>query len=130
MPDYSDIIERLEKATGPDRRLDFDLWSIVTNPSGFPAFSEPEPVRTNWFECWKDRNGFPNYTRSTDDARTLIPEGWEWTLHCETEDCRVEIGDPQIGLEGRSETPAIALCIAALKARAAPAGEGGKTERG
>jgi hypothetical protein len=122
------LIERLEKATGPDRMLDFDMWVEITKPGGFPALDEPAYTRVKWFECWKDRSVFPNYTASIDAALTLKPEGMGWRC----EDCERKgerwigawVAGPDAGSSmcnaptvWRAATPAIALCIATLKAR-------------
>ena len=87
-------------------------------------------VRNTNGVCWA--NGgipLPAYTASLDAAMTLVPEGW-WLQHlghiiggwC----CRVETNGPpscSIGVgfrrEQRIPTPALALCAAALRARAA-----------
>lgn len=128
----NELIERLEKTTGPDRRLDFDLWATLTRPLGFPALHEPEELRTRWFSYWQHfPAAFPRYTALIDDALTLVPDGWRWRV----EDYNInpkpraelaevgQVGDYGIGIKCRAQaagaSPALALCIAALKARVA-----------
>ena len=104
------LIERLEKATGPDRKIDDALHELTPKPRVV------EPLK---------------YTRSIDAALTLVPAGFRWLV-------RNHNGKPTPGGDGagalafanvyrdedEDETdyhswgkqPAIALCIAALKA--------------
>lgn len=93
----ADLIARLEKLSGPDRELDALIWlripKIVTN----------DPV--------------PAYTASIDAALTLVEEGSTWDL-CFDEFMLACVGPGDTA--SRGATPAIALCIAALKARALP----------
>lgn len=119
------LAERVEKLEGPDRRLDFDLWVILTNPTGFPALSEPEENRTSWFDTWKDKGGFPRYTASLDAAMSLVPEGWKVCL-CVDERPGFANVHKLVGGEGptniaHASTLALALTAAALRALAAQA---------
>lgn len=119
----ADLIARLEKATGPDRELDALIYCLD---------NDYQFVR---FERWNDRagraifqipgmkpltesDGFPRFTGSIDAAALLRPSPrWFW---------RVDSHDPsawvylniQDAFKGSGKTPAISLCIAALKARA------------
>lgn len=154
------LIERLEKASGPDRELDLAIH-IALNPDGDVArvtAAYPRGLHShdglawelgtncvlyeNWSnnQCWSN-GGYqvPAVTESIDAAMTLVPlgwccgfenggkfdrnpnsEAWCWPYNSDFEP------DWQNGDEGyRSApdahrgvgTPAIALCIAALKAR-------------
>lgn len=136
-----DLIERLEMATGPDRRLDFAIHNHL-----FP----PDPVRVTDVKlppgfgddalshAMDDR---PSYTASIDAALTLVPEGFmaalagPWVWSTETERAGQPIWEAAVtdegssfeesnisdltdfAISGQGSTPAIALCIAALKAR-------------
>lgn len=116
-----EIIEALEKATGPDRELGVSLHMIA-----FPKDDRGEYELTK-YGC------AATYTLSIDSALTLVPEGWHG---------RIWIGDvpafkianenrsafwsnnPRkresfFGIGGTGVTPAISTCIAALKARKA-----------
>lgn len=131
-----ELIERLERATGPDRELANDVlfacgWSAHEIGMG--------DVRST---VWTSPDGHdhldgdhPDPTRSLDAALTLVPGGWAWSVHSESiyatghhKDPRAELAQPvetQFGpgfgirAQINAKTPAIALCIAALKARAA-----------
>ncbi len=97
----SHLIERLEKATGPDRELDASI-----NLEVFSQIALPDA---------------PQYTSSIDAAMTLVPEGMEKDFTDLYGVARVSVGinanpGPFYGThEGGSL--AIALCIAALKAQ-------------
>lgn len=59
MSDYSDIIERLEKATGPEYALDVKIWlDLVEKPEGK---RDPDMI-----------GRVPNYTASIDAAIALV----------------------------------------------------------
>ncbi len=65
----------------------------------------------------------PHFTTSIDAALTLVPEGWIWTLAMVggRAEARLLAGDTISKCElAYAPTPALALCIAALKARQPP----------
>lgn len=124
----ADLIEQLERATGPDRELDLAIWNLV-----FPDDINPvAPV--------------PAFTGSIDAALALVPEGgrllelgqWQdggrpdgwfaqvtaWLRDGEFGwlDKGFSYGVPEQGATQKPKLApngAIALCIAALKARSA-----------
>lgn len=104
------LIERLEKATGPDR----GLHGMIAVAAGVAVDVNP---RNPQFAKFGDDDIFtrcPNYTESIDAALTLLPEGWCSLRFERTHDtwgCFLD------GDDTNAVTPAIALCIAALKAR-------------
>jgi hypothetical protein len=103
-----ELIAKLETATGPSRDLDADICLATKRPSGI--------VRA------------PAYTASIDAALTLVPNNACWEIHGDYKG-----GDQHsaivwqetapsywtIKTESDAASPAIALCIAALRARAA-----------
>ena len=114
-----DLIARLEKATGPDRELDGDIvlhLGLV-----------PHGMERGWPGGWAgDGKQFDAewYTKSIDAALTLVPEDWclfemgqlgrnnqGWYVNLMH---RHEVGE----VSSSHESFAVALCIAALKARA------------
>ena len=107
-----DLIERLEKATGPDREIDARIAYAV----------KPALVRMGSLEEWLQTEAAGrvlNYTWSIDDAIMLVPNGLHWSLNDRSE---ARVGGPAGGYMlkgGEHKTPAVALCIAALKARTA-----------
>lgn len=136
MTNLNDLIARLEKATGPDRELDGDIAVYL----GLPPKEMQRDTHRRWlwyaqvspedFDSWEA----PPLTESIDAAMTLVPDNrWLQLL----KEIRSEIrryGDKHTptgfwlaGLqhvdggrleEGCGASPAIALCIASLKALA------------
>lgn len=108
-----DLIERLEKATGPDRKLDSDICDFVFGKQPWYA---PSP---EWCRLYHAEP-----TSSIDAARTLS----DWVL-LTLSDIGADglpyavLGDPSqspsVEVTGIGATPAIALCIAGLKTRSA-----------
>lgn len=101
-----DLIARLEKATAPSRRLDAEIIAVIKG--GAPEDYEA----TSW--------ALPRLTESLDAALTLVPEGCDAAVHVYPDGCGnahvYRMDDPPSEMaEGRN--PALALCIAALKAR-------------
>lgn len=114
-----DLIARLENATGPDRSIDDAIFELAHGRKrGRSTFEQYEPSER-----------LPEYTGSIDAALTLVPEGYTWIagdggiMAGEPNDLRygaivfTEPGPEQEAASGSN--PAIALCIAALKARTA-----------
>jgi hypothetical protein len=110
------LAERCEQATGPDKELDFTI-------DGFMLKHGPETDRIR-----NPRYVLP-YTASLDAAVTLVPEGCDW--HCQSNPsvnaCWASVSpmkfDSKLQEWGsgmrRASTTALALCAAALRARAA-----------
>lgn len=120
MSDRTKLIARLEKATGPDRELDRQIYCL-RRPGHIP------PMRMLVTD-----DDVPRFTSSLDAAMTLVPEVGEptWTvklaLDQQTQTTREYFAEMQIGPIGhgreyfkspRMKTPALALCIVALKAQ-------------
>jgi hypothetical protein len=115
-----ELIAALEAAEGPDRALDA---AIAVAAKAVPYDFEPAFMTAEWRAIYDDRHWrAPDFTASIDAALTLVPEGAFWSITmrgvkrggfhacCALRDHN--------GLEWHEgTTPAIALCIAALKAR-------------
>jgi hypothetical protein len=109
----NDLIERLAKATGPDRALDLAIERAVNvstiHDDHLDRFPEDAKV----------------YTASIDAALTLVPKDsaaeitgqYDWQLECINGGLTISA---RVGADEKTrsfaDTPAIALCIAALKA--------------
>lgn len=108
-----DLIAALESAAGPQFKLDCLIWGAI----GGDALVTPPP-----------------FTGSINHALTLVPEGWTWQVSnraTEPHTGRAYIHNRQLhyagiaaqpnperrAVETTAATPAIALTIAALKAR-------------
>lgn len=110
-----DLIERLEKVVAPDRELDRLIWDATNGRGGVDE----------WTVGQIDA---PAYTASIDAALTLVPDGLNYVLKARNPGAKSEarVGGLQGGFyikDGEHSCPAIALCIAALKARAAISAE-------
>ena len=138
------LIARLEKATGANRELDCRIHALVldTHPGGGrycvvgqPTyydeprhFFSPDP-EMDWIG-YDLLNVSPHYTSSIDAAMTLVPGGFairDWMIW-PGQPCQLTLlethlkngerwhGSPDRRWPAKAATPAIALCIAALKA--------------
>ena len=140
------LIAKLEAATGPDRNIDAEIWwrmnrksaeTVYWNAaSGLPRdLGDKIPSGLGWVAvtCYAEP-----YTKSIDAAATLAPEGHDWALHVDNgkaiAGCMPASEDGCDCSDSLGATPAIALTIAALKARASiresgtrPTGEPGVT---
>lgn len=115
----TDLISKLEAAAEGSRELDKEIWKACGSH-----------ISTIGTERWPNRIGevshfisieCPDYTTSIDAALVLVPEGWCWVAGNELENFASVKPDHNAHdkiLSSSSATPALALCIAALKARA------------
>lgn len=137
----ADLIERLERATGEDRELNARIWWCVErtraeraywNAAGGLPRALPDVFPTNGLGTIAIAMFAPNYSGSLDAAVSLVPEGWSWSVTYESE----KKSSPAFCGSVRrywtsfdkdhfafAVSPAIALCIASLRARAANVGE-------
>lgn len=106
-----DLIAQLEQAEGPSRELD----KAIARHLGWTPNTEGRWHRT---AAISDRSiDLPRFTSSLDAALTLIPPGARWVLYS---DGHAYVGpDNEPTAEWCGYTPALALCVAALRARAA-----------
>ncbi len=124
----SELLARLEAATGADRELNKLLAPLV----GLRLVEEGHPLGS----CCYDKNGhgvpLPSFTASIDAALTLVPEGWFFDIRIRPQSLIdqhapfLKMGevsfthpDGEAGIWRRVQaaTPALAICIAALRAR-------------
>ena len=100
------LAERCEQAAKPDRELDFAIAAGV-----------------DWPDSPHSHQHARRYTASLDAAVTLVPEGHEW-LRKNPESMTVyrvpdDLKEWAQHIYGRGNTTSLALCAAALRARAA-----------
>lgn len=115
-----ELIAALEAATGPSRELDAHIHA-----ARFPELQSPPWV--NRGGVWVDTSSedpnmaFPaQYTSSIDAAMSLVPDGWDWCVACISGNWDAQVGEADTFMAegaGSKASAAIALCIAALKAR-------------
>lgn len=111
------LIEKLERAKVGDESLSREVADIVGTAVKRRTFSGGmDADEWDWF---------PPYTTSIDASLTLVTEGWSWSVA--TSENRLH----PVVILGRScptnaqvaqdaATPALAICIAALKSRSIP----------
>lgn len=107
----NDLIKRLEEATEGSEQLDLDIAI---------ALGLKKPVYSLDDSYAEYASKSPPFTTSLDAALTLVPEGSEVELHfgggAELAFADVNLSVPGVA-DGCGRSPALALCIAALKAR-------------
>lgn len=106
-----ELIDALNKAEGPSRELDQAVGVLARNMDRAPGSSEILGIAN----CRE-------YTAGLDAALTLVPDGMEWSLTTLYGEATAEVGlNNTTGMHstGRRKdgNVAIALCIAALRAR-------------
>lgn len=125
----SEIIAKLEAANEGSRELDIEIWRQCA-----PQQYKITEIHSRAFSGreWTDEEKAlqvrsqaikyaPRYTTSLDPALTLVPEGWRTKLRMFRAKNRAELElapDQRQQTFGLGKTAALALCIAALKARA------------
>ncbi|KKM06716.1 hypothetical protein LCGC14_1741250 [marine sediment metagenome] len=119
MTDLKSLIAELEQAKEGSNELDRQIH----------AFVDGSPLEGSCDKCKQTFIRFPrSYTVNLDDALKLVPEGWEWGIGSgwsHKSAARLPIAQlvyldmstgKQTTITENGNTPAIALCIAALKA--------------
>lgn len=122
--DMAGIIERLEAASGPDRDDDGAIWRVA-DPDAFKRNCEFKGMMyAGHMHTQAEKREYtarqasllsPKYTSSIDSALSLVPEGISWTLERDGDWYRASM---LTKAHTAYRSPAIALCIAALRARA------------
>ena len=108
-----ELAERCARATGPDWKLDLAIFEAA----------DPEAYRGSVLGAYHraDRVTPPSYTASLDAAMTLVPLGQQFGCGSKDATDRAWAWAGQFS-EGdyiaNAATPALALCAAALRARA------------
>lgn len=107
-----ELIARLERALEGSRQLDQLIYTAIDAP-GLRESRDGEIVASpNIYSIQA-----PEYSTSLDAAFELMPRQFSWTLNSTIRfGCAAIIRGHQTH-EGDAATPALAICIAALKAR-------------
>lgn len=137
-----EIIERLEQSTGASRYIDCHLWVVAKGgdarmkvcDASTKDFVWERGVDGFWIRDVVKFNTIPRYTDSVDAAEelcgrvlpgwywrvgrtSLFPNGWAFVSRLAPDHCDRE--DEAACADGKADNPAIALCIAILKAKLA-----------
>ena len=115
----NNLIEKLEAATEGSRELDY----AIAEKTGWQFHGEEEfkEYGLNWKNPadgeWEQLTW---WTTSLDAALTLVPDGWGWTIESDgiaAVRSPESEGDDELAVWGLTAngTPALAVCIAALK---------------
>jgi hypothetical protein len=113
-----ELADRCEKAMGPDRELDEAI------------------LKAGWATGNKRTDLGPRFTASLDAAMQLVPDGWFWTAMNARDGKEKPIVGQGLAIvaspddlharePSEAATPALALCAAALRARAQSENLGG-----
>lgn len=108
-----ELIAKLEQATEGSRELDAAIDAV--------ARKVPTADITANILKHHPREGdlnIPCYSTSLDAALTLIGQDWDWAIEHDSDEYRASVGDPKLSYAHSAPTPALALVIASLKARA------------
>lgn len=123
-----DLIERLEKAKGADRELDFAIASACGFDVRLEGSNRTDQSKIfNAYDCNNKRIS-SKFTSSIDAAVALVERalpGWTWTLDSASSTATLWKDDEasEATHQVPGATPAIALCIALLRAKEARAEE-------
>ena len=129
----SGLVERIEAATGLDRELDAAIAAALRIGTehdwarNYPKWEGRSDGRVH-LEKHGPSFAAPTYTASIDAAMTLVPEGWSVDLSLPgpfdgmpyAKLMSLERNPYGLGesIKGKAPTPALAICAAALRARA------------
>ena len=131
-----ELIARLEAATEGSRELDAEIWRVADPPACKIAdYQSRAFTGRDWTEEEKAeavaarmKRLAPHFTTSLDAALTLVPEGCAFRLQKNLNgkywvSMQRKFPDQELGfdiwVDAYGPTIVLALCIAALKARAA-----------
>lgn len=127
----AELIERLEKAEGPDREIDQALWEAVTGECTHRnthfVYLENDERELECSDCGADTYGkdkWSGLTSSLDAALSLVERklpGVHWSVSNAAVKPRANVWMPQptrpiMGPYSSGATPALAVCLALLRA--------------
>lgn len=117
MSELLKLAARCEAATGPDRTLDAEI-AVLVDGLGSVATYSPAYLHAvgNSFEDIGKYADIPAFTASIDAAMSLVPEGAWWWVEAQPLGKAFHAGCADECV-ATAATPALALCIAALRAR-------------
>ena len=135
--DYAELIERLEKATGPRGALDVAIWEALIadpakhrrTPTGRPRYSDWESLHDDgeWHPFYPSLNT-KAYTTSLDAALSLLRDDWHLIRLSQLSPTSwiAEVGEnirDDLTCEAEAATGPLALAIAVVRASSPPLAE-------
>lgn len=124
--DLTELLERVEAATGPDRRLSEDIacllggYSIAREELGkrwflYPGQNPAEAQFVSYLQTWT-----PDYASSLDAAVSLckrVLPGWAWSARdwLDGDKPMAQVFGPFV-YSANAATPSLALCAAIIRA--------------
>lgn len=128
----TNLLAKLEDATEDDctHILDLEIWNAVSPDAWYWRDEDREIITCDRYGPGAAGNpvcSLDRFSRSVDAALSLMPEGLFWRVtnfdeHAEGAFAEIVNADRPGANRGAAATPALALCIAALRARALPGG--------
>jgi hypothetical protein len=117
----SDLIRRLEEAEEEDGELNVAMWRVIDPQEAASMQRSLEKMGYSGDDLERlMANNCPNYTGDIQDAVSAVPEGWRWLLRQDPNCYRAALNRGPISdlrvMRGEAPTPALALCIAILRA--------------
>ena len=112
----NELLSGLKKATGPDRELDREIGFLICGWTTFRHLTHVVMLQTKDGAFLDDPDSlYPAFTESLGDAFTLVPKEYDWIIARTNGGLTIHacVGDTK---EHFGETPALALCIAAIEA--------------
>lgn len=122
--EMKDLIAEMEAATEGSREFDITIARLLGHKLRVgPWMAAPNPMEPDYPATIP----VPFYTTSLDAALILVPKGWTWSVDATAPECLIDwvLYEPGLwadgarAVKGESHTPALALCIASLRARQA-----------
>lgn len=117
------LADRVEAAEGANLVLERDIALAIYHSA--TALTGNDARISVWDGNGRTQLTVKPYTASLDAAMTLVPNGWAWMAGCDPGDGYFatlmptdESGIVAHGVNCNAATPALALCAAALRARA------------
>lgn len=115
----AELIAALEAATGPNEKLDASIAESMGRTVEWHWDHSGQPG--SQYPVWLTASGgelVPSFTASIDAALTLVPEGHSVVLCLHADGSAIACANPADGYgeDADGDTPALAICIAAMKA--------------
>lgn len=128
MDNLTALADEIERAEGPSRELEAAIKEAQTGKCPHVHVMTVDGDGDGWMEvcsrCCEEEpdTHIPRYTASIDAALTLVPEGWNGVIHIRDGSVGLyQLSNPKSHINVNAATDALALCAAALRAKAGAA---------